>query len=114
MTSIDWTSFWIIFISCAITIFVCRVFPLLSIKGKTLPHTVERVLEYIPAAVFAALVANDLFQPGMFNEGWWPAGIPLVASLFVVVCAFLTKSMVWCVVVGILSYLCLSMWAGIG
>ncbi len=113
MTNIDWTSFWIIFMSCALTIFICRVIPLMTIKGKNLPEWVERILAYIPAAVFAALVVNDLYTPDMFEGGLWPGGLPLVASLIVIICAILTKSLGICAIVGIASYIALSLISGI-
>lgn len=105
----SWTEFWIILACCALTIFVCRVVPLLLLKGRQLPEMVERALGFIPPAAFAALVANDLLTPGMFAAGFWPAAAPLVAALLVVVVARLTKSLLWCAVAGCVAYALLLM-----
>ena len=79
------------------------------LKGKQLPERVEEALGYIPPAAFAALVANDLLTPGMFDAGLWPAGAPLVASLIVVVVARLTKSLLWSAIAGVAAYALLTM-----
>lgn len=100
MTPMGWGDFLIVFICCAGTILVCRVVPLFLVKGKTLPEDVERALGFIPPAAFAALVANDLLTPGMFDAGIWPAAAPLLSALVVVVVAWRTKSLLWCAVVG--------------
>ena len=98
------TEFWIVLVACGITMLICRVAPLFMLKGKTLPEGVQRALGFIPSAAFAALVANDLLTPGMFDAGLWPAGAPLLASLVVVVVARLTKSLLWCAVAGVVVY----------
>ena len=87
----------------------CRVLPLFLLKGRQLPGSVERALGFIPPAAFAALVANDLFSPGMFDAGLWPAAAPLVAALVVCVVACKTKSLLWCAVAGVASYALLTL-----
>ena len=109
MEPISWTGFWIVFVTCALTILACRVLPLFLLKGKQLPQRVEEALGFIPPAAFAALVANDLLTPGMFDAGLWPAAAPLVAALFVVVIARLTKSLLWSAVAGVVAYALLTM-----
>ena len=96
--------FVIVFLCCAITMLICRCAPLMLLKGKKLPENIERMLGFIPPAAFAALVANDLLTPGMFDAGLWPAGAPLVAALVVVVVARLTKSLLVCGIVGCAAY----------
>ena len=109
MEPIGWVQYWIVFVTCAITMLACRVLPLFVLKGKRLPARVEEALGYIPSAAFAALVANDLLAPGMFDAGLWPAAAPLVAALIVVVVARLTKSLLWCAVAGVVAYALLMM-----
>ena len=104
-----WTEFWIVLACCAVTMLACRVLPLFLLKGKQLPESVERALGFIPPAAFAALVANDLFAPGMFDAGLWPAAAPLVAALVVVAVAMKTKSLLWCAVAGCASYALLTL-----
>ena len=109
MEPITWTQFWIVFAACALTMLACRVLPLFLLKGRRLPPRVEEALGYIPSAAFAALVANDLLTPGMFDAGLWPAAAPLVAALIVVVVARLTKSLLWCAIAGVVAYALLMM-----
>ncbi len=98
------TDFIIVFACCALTMLACRVIPLFVLKGKTLPESVERALGFIPPAAFAALVANDLLTPGMFDAGLWPAAAPLIAALAVVVVAWKTKSLLLCAITGVAAY----------
>lgn len=109
MEPISWTGFWIIFGTCAVTMLACRVLPLFVLKGRELPPRVSEALGFIPSAAFAALVANDLLTPGMFDAGIWPAAAPLVAALAVVVVARITKSLLWCAVAGVVVYALLVM-----
>ncbi len=105
----SWADFLIVFACCAATMLACRVIPLFALKGKSLPQQVEAALGYIPPAAFAALVANDLLTPGMFDAGLWPAAAPLVASAVVVVVAVKTRSLLWCAVSGVAAYALLIM-----
>ena len=109
MEPITWTGFWIVFVTCALTMLACRVLPLFVLKGRELPERVSEALGFIPSAAFAALVANDLLTPGMFDVGLWPAAAPLVAALVVVVVARLTKSLLWSAVAGVAAYALLVM-----
>ncbi len=104
MEPITWMEFWIVFGVCAITMLACRVLPLFVLKGRELPERVSEALGFIPSAAFAALVANDLLTPGMFDAGLWPAAAPLAAALVVVVVARLTKSLLWCGIAGVAAY----------
>ncbi len=104
MQSMGWGDFLVVFVCCAITMLVCRVLPLFLLKGKQLPEGVERALGFIPPAAFAALVANDLLSPGMFDAGLWPAAAPLVAAGVVALVAWKTKSLLWSAVSGVVAY----------
>lgn len=100
----SWTDYFIVLGTCMVTMLACRTLPLLLLKGRSLPEAVERALGFIPSAAFAALVANDLLSPGMFDAGLWPAAAPLVASAVVVVIAWKTKSLLGCAVAGVVAY----------
>lgn len=100
----SWSDFAFIGIACAITILICRVVPVFALRGRDLPGWLSRALAFIPPAAFAALIANDLLSPGMFDAGLWPAAIPLVAAVAVVAVAVKTKSLVWCIIVGVGTY----------
>lgn len=105
----SWGDFLIVFGCCLVTMLVCRTVPLFALKGRSLPEGVERALALIPPAAFAALVANDLLSPGMFDAGLWPAAAPLVAALVVALVAWKTRSLLWCALSGVVAYALLSM-----
>ena len=109
VSPITWNDFTIMLALCMVTMLACRVLPLFVLKGKELPPRIAEALSFIPPAAFAALGANDLFTPGMFDAGFWPAGIPLLAALVVVVVARLTKSLLWCALAGVAAYALLSL-----
>jgi branched-subunit amino acid transport protein len=96
--------FFLIYGICLVCMLVCRCVPIFVLKGRELPAGVQRALNLIPVAAFSALVANDLFTPGMFAAGLWPAAMPLVAAAVVVVVARLTKSLLWCAIAGVAAY----------
>ena len=98
------SSFLIIYLCCLVTMLLCRCVPLLALKGRTLPDNLVRALNLIPPAAFAALVANDLFSPGMFDAGMWQGLMPLAAAVLTMVVGYLRKSLVLCIVVGVGSY----------
>lgn len=104
MTSMTWTDFALIGIGCALTILICRVAPLFVLRGKELPHWLSQALTFIPPAAFAALIANDILSPTMFDAGLWPGALPLVAALIVIPVALKTQSLVWCIIAGVGSY----------
>lgn len=104
-----WGDFFIVFACCAVTMLICRVAPLFALKGKNLPEGVEQALGFIPPAAFAALVANDLLTPGMFDAGVWSAAAPLVAAGVVALVAWKTKSLLWCAVSGVVAYALLTL-----
>ncbi len=100
----SWVDFAIITLSCSLTILACRVIPVFALKGRELPASAVRLLNLIPPATFAALIANDLFKPEAFAAGLWPNMIPLIAALLVFIVGYKTKSLVWCIIVGVASY----------
>lgn len=109
MEAMSWGDFLIVFACCAVTMLICRTVPLFALKGKNLPASVERALGFIPPAAFAALVANDLLTPGMFDAGVWPAAAPLVAAGVAALVAWKTKSLLWCAVSGVVAYALLTL-----
>ena len=98
----SWFDFAIITASVALTMLACRVIPVFALKGRTLPSNAVRLLNLIPPAAFAALVANDLIVLDSWATGPWPAMIPWISAALVV--GYKTKSLVWCIVAGVASY----------
>lgn len=109
MVAMSWEEFLVVFACCAITMLICRVVPLFLLKGKELPEGFQRALGFIPPAAFAALVANDLLTPGMFDAGLWPAAAPLLAAGVAAFVAWKSKSLLWSTVAGVTAYALLSL-----
>ncbi|MDR3053562.1 MAG: AzlD domain-containing protein [Coriobacteriales bacterium] len=95
-----WHDFLLIFALCFGSILFCRVAPVLVFAKREVPPTVTHALNYIPVAAFAALVANDLFNPAVLQQGAWVSLLPLVAAAPVVLVALITKSLFLCFVTG--------------
>ena len=104
MSPMGIADFFIVLACCTATMLVCRVVPLFLLKGRDMPEAVSRALGFIPPAAFAALVANDLLSPGMFDAGLWPAAAPLLAAAAVVAVGLKTKSLLGCAVTGVVAY----------
>ena len=103
------SEFLIVWLACLATMLICRCVPIFILKGRDLPETLRNALNLIPPAAFAALVANDLFNPHMFASGIWPGMIPVIAALIVVVVAKQTKSLIWCAITGVVAYALLAL-----
>lgn len=102
--SLSTVNFLIIFGCCTATILLFRVAPMLMLKGKALPSRVKDAVSLIPLAAFSALLANDLLSPHMFEKGIVQGLVPLIAAAVVIVVARMTRSLVWCVVVGLVGF----------
>lgn len=102
------SQFLVLWLSSFAFILVCRVAPVVALRGRPLSPRVVEALGYIPPAAFAALVANDLLSPTMFDTGLWTGLMPLVAAGVVVLVAWRTRSMLWCCVSGVAAYVLLS------
>ncbi len=96
------TDFLVVFVAVVVSMLACRVLPVFLLKGRQLPETAVRALNFIPPAAFAALVASDLFDPAMFaSDDIWPWIASFIAGTAVAIVGVKTKSMVWCIVVGV-------------
>ncbi|WP_130811043.1 AzlD domain-containing protein [Olsenella sp. Marseille-P4559] len=101
--------FLVLWLSSFAFILACRVVPVVALRGRPLSPRVVEALGYIPPAAFAALVANDLLSPTMFDAGLWTGIMPILAAGIVVFVAWRTRSMLWCCVSGVLAYVLLSL-----
>lgn len=98
------TYFLILLAACAATILACRVVPLFLLKGRELQASTVQALQMIPAAAFAALVANDLFKPDLWAQGAWNGAMPLIAAAVVAIVGVKTKNLLVCAIVGVVAY----------
>lgn len=98
------SSDFLVFYACVLAaILACRLVPLMALKGRALPPRVTEALGLIPPAAFAALVANDLFDPAA------PLNVAGIAAAgLVALVARRTGSLIWCALAGMGAYAALT------
>ncbi|WP_339190217.1 AzlD domain-containing protein [Paenibacillus sp. FSL R5-0490] len=107
---VRWDVFWIIMGSALLT-FIPRVLPLMLFSKLQIPMWLLRWLEYVPVAVMAALIGQELFMsdnqlvPITQNAALW-ASLPTIAV------AIWTRSLLGTVMVGIVAMMILRYWIG--
>jgi len=92
----------LIIVGGAIVTFLPRVFPLVVLSKVNIPDRGKRWLHYIPVAVLAALLAQELLPIGEDTE-WQP--MRLVAAVASFAIALLTKSLLFTVAAGVITLL---------
>ncbi|WNS45449.1 AzlD domain-containing protein [Paenibacillus sp. MMS20-IR301] len=95
-----------IILGAALVTFIPRVLPLMLLSRITIPEWGMRWLSYVPIAVMAALVAQELFvTDGKFAV--LSTNVELIAALPAFWVAVKTRSLLGTVVVGILALMLL-------
>lgn len=83
---------------------IFRCVPLFALKKRNLSPVAQEALSLIPPAVFAALIANDLFTSSCANHlisgEIWDLAYPFIAVACAFFVAHMSKSMVATIVVG--------------
>lgn len=86
--------------------FLPRVLPLMLLSRIAIPEWGMRWLSYVPIAVMAALVAQELFiEGGKFAA--WSTNVELIAALPTFWVAIKTRSLLGTVVTGVVSLMLL-------
>jgi branched-subunit amino acid transport protein len=102
---VRWSIFLIILGSALVT-FVPRVLPIAVLSRVELPEWAMRWLSYVPIAVMAALVGQELLMPNGKLESL-QNNLELIAALPAFIIAILTRSLLGTVLVGIISIMVL-------
>lgn len=102
---VRWSIFLIIF-GTAIVTFIPRVLPIAVLSRIELPEWAMRWLSYVPIAVMAALVGQELLLP---NGKLVPLqnNLELIAALPAFIVAIVTRSLLGTVIAGIISIMVL-------
>lgn len=98
------TNLAVLYLCLLIPMLIFRCAPLLVLKGRDLDPRVRDALGLIPASAFAALVANDILQPGLWAESALHGLVPIAAALIVVPVAKKSGSLLLSAVVGMAAY----------
>lgn len=109
MTNMTINEFLLIWAVSSAEIATCRVLPALVLRDRPLSNRITEALGYIPPAAFAALIANDLYSAQASAIGLWANVMPLIASMAVLLVAKKTRSMIWCCIAGVASYIVLGL-----
>jgi len=98
-----------ILLGAAILTFLPRVIPLMILSRFELPEWAARWLSFVPIAVMAALIGQELF---LHHGEWIPIGsnLNLLAAIPAFIVAIKTRSLLLTVVTGVLSLMLLRLW----
>ena len=98
-------STWLILLAMAIVTYATRALPLLSPWRE--PHpSLQRVLRYLPPAIFAALIVPPIVMPGGSRM---ELGLTLWAGLVGAAVAWRTRSMALTIVAGLGTFSLISL-----
>ncbi len=100
--------FLVFYVCVLVAMLLCRCVPMIALKGRQLSPRVSEALGLIPAAAYAALVANDLIDPSVIIADPVSSLVPFLAATVVLVVARKTGSLIWCALVGMGAYALLS------
>ncbi|MCM3567265.1 AzlD domain-containing protein [Neobacillus mesonae] len=104
---VRWSIFFII-LGMALVTFIPRVLPIAILSRVELPDWAMRWLNYVPIAVMAALVGQELLMPNGKLEPL-QSNMELIAALPAFIVAIVTRSLLGTVVVGIIAMMVLRM-----
>lgn len=94
---------WFFLIGMTLSSFLPRILPLLASRGREIPEKAVKWLSYVPAAVFAALIASDIF----FWEGSVSLNpifnVKLLPSLLVLWISFKFRNLFISMIAGIIA-----------
>ncbi len=102
---VRWSIFLII-IGSALVTFIPRVLPIAILSRIELPEWAMRWLSYVPIAVMAALVGQELLLPNGKLESL-QNNLELIAALPAFIIAIVTRSLLGTVLAGIISLMVL-------
>ena len=93
----------VLILGMAVVTFIPRALPIILFANQDISPNVKKWLTYIPGSVFAALVFSDVF----FWENHLSVSLltnkKIIPSIIVLLVALKTKSLMWSIIVGVLS-----------
>ncbi len=99
---------WLFILGMFLASFIPRTFPIFILKDREISPAVQRFLNYIPVAIFTALVSADIF----FWEGSFSldllTNIKLIPSIIVLFVSFKFRNLFVSMLVGVISIAVLS------
>lgn len=96
-------SIFLFILAAGILTYLPRLLPLLVLKNARMPVWFGKWMFYLPISIFASLIATDIF----FLDGNFKLNIlenlKLIPSLLTMVVAYKTKSMIFSILMGMIS-----------
>ncbi|MBE1555974.1 AzlD domain-containing protein [Sporosarcina limicola] len=86
----------------ALVTFIPRSLPLLVLSKMNIPEPIVKWLEHIPVAVMAALFIQEIAVPND-EFGYVVGNLRLLAALPTLLVAFITKSLLFTVLIGVVT-----------
>jgi branched-subunit amino acid transport protein len=100
---------WVVIIAIATGTFLLRFTMIALVSKVSLPEKLFDTLQYLPPAIFAALVIPAVYGPGPLHfVPEHPAR--LLAGLLAIVIAWKTRNMIATIVIGMLAMWVLQIW----
>lgn len=87
-----------------LTSYIPRVLPYALLGNRELPALFHRWLQYVPTAVFGALIFTSIFGSAASGFRFDLNNIEMLASLFVLPVAAKTKSLPYSIITGLVAY----------
>ena len=88
----------------ALVSYIPRILPFAILGNRELPEFFHKWLQYVPTAVFGALIFSSIFvnPAGGFNFN--TENKEMIASIFVLMVAAKTKSLAYSIITGLVVY----------
>ena len=94
---------WLSVIIAGILTYLTRTFMVTLVKRNILSDKIKQVLEYVPAAVFPAIIFPGVFlnETGVFVSLDDPK---IIAATLAIIIAYIAKNVIATIISGLLSY----------
>lgn len=101
-------AFIVLLIGVSLLTYLIRLLPIMYLSKKELPTWLKEWMKFIPAGIFAALIAPDIFTSnGSLSISF--TNIKLISSFLVLLIALKTKSLGLSIFIGVVSIYLLSL-----
>ena len=93
---------WLTIIGMGVVTYLIRISPILLLERFELNENIKQALRFVPVAVLSAIVFPEMFQPG----GEFDFSLQndrLIAGSIAILVAFVSKNVIWTVVLGMLA-----------
>ncbi len=100
---------WILMLGIGLLTFLTRLSFIAFLEKVKLPDTFQRALRFVPIAALSAIIAPEL---GRYNDALAisPLNPRLLAGIIATGVAYVTKNVIWTIVIGMAAFWILQIW----